>query len=68
MTEEETKKIISSEVASLLQQHRVLRIINDDEELSRETKAGHLQAYKPRENGKALYFKRDIARLAGFKL
>jgi len=36
MTEEETKKIISPQVASLLQQHRVLRIINDDEELSRD--------------------------------
>ena len=34
MTEESTKKMISPEVASLLQQHRVLRIINDDEELS----------------------------------
>jgi hypothetical protein len=36
MTEEETKKLISPQVASLLQQHRVLRIINDDEELSRD--------------------------------
>jgi hypothetical protein len=41
MTEEETKKIISPEVASLLQQHRVLRIINDDEELSRDAVDEH---------------------------
>jgi hypothetical protein len=39
-----------------------------DEELTRETKAGHIQVYKAREKGKALYFKRDIARLSGFKL
>jgi DNA-binding NarL/FixJ family response regulator len=36
MAEEETTKIISPEVASLLQQHRVLRLINDDEELNRD--------------------------------
>jgi ankyrin repeat protein len=41
MTEEETKKIISPEVVSLLQQHRVLRIINDDEELSRDAVDEH---------------------------
>jgi len=41
MTEEETKKIISPEVASLLQQHRVLRIINDDEEISRDAVDEH---------------------------
>ena len=41
MTEEETKKIISPEVASLLQQHRVLRIINDDEELTRDAVDEH---------------------------
>ena len=41
MTEEETKKIISPEVASLFQQHRVLRIISDDEELSRDAVDEH---------------------------
>jgi hypothetical protein len=41
MTEESTKKMISPEVASLLQQHRVLRIINDDEELSRDAVDEH---------------------------
>ena len=41
MTEEETKKTISPEVARLLQQHRVLRIISDDEELSRDAVDEH---------------------------
>ena len=41
MTEEAAKKMISTEVANLLQQHRVLRIINDDEELSRDAVDEH---------------------------
>jgi hypothetical protein len=41
MAKEETTKIISPEVASLLQQHRVLRLINDDEELNRDALDEH---------------------------
>ena len=41
MTEEAANKMISTEVARLLQQHRVLRIISDDEELSRDAVDEH---------------------------
>jgi hypothetical protein len=39
-----------------------------DEELSGEVKAKRIAIYKPRENGKALYFKYEAARLTKFKL
>jgi hypothetical protein len=38
------------------------------EELTKETTERHIAVYKPRENGKALYFKYEIARLTKFKL
>ena len=38
------------------------------EELTKETTERHIAVYKPREHGKALYFKYEIARLTKFKL
>jgi hypothetical protein len=39
-----------------------------DGELTVEVRAKHINCYKPRDNGKALYFKYEIARLTHFKL
>lgn len=39
-----------------------------DEDLYAERKAGRIAVFKPDEHGYALYYKREIARLTGFKL
>ena len=38
------------------------------EHLSEEVKAGRITVYKATEHGHALYYKKEIARLTGFKL